>query len=408
MKKGLNKCMAALSLVLACTCSVPVSANYYDVDKNVTYKVNEDGSLSVDKTNSTTYRNKVTGETCVKDNKGKVVSGDYEKATTYEYYTDFVPQLDIGLDEDLDYSIPLRAGETLVGFAVTSGKKSLTITKCGESVSDASFLYDYDAKQNYIKRRDGSKDYVGTDKQAAALKLKRYTFRYRLFGKKAGKANLQIKIADRAGVVTTYNVKVIVSNDTREIKSVTYAGKELVPDLSKNGSYRKLLECQTTNKKGIKYTTKKSGKFKVKMGNRYRFVTAYVIKPNPYTSKTDTYKWGSSTETTTKLVRGYSKGIDLNGDGDFEDTIDGIDESRYAGYNCQKIKNNQKITLNKIPDQKKETSIEVYDRTQKAKNYSSYYKSNMARTEIVIVYQDKISKRFYNDSVGITLRVGKK
>ncbi|MCR5656474.1 MAG: hypothetical protein K6G06_03330 [Butyrivibrio sp.] len=410
MKKVINRCMGALSLVLALTCAMPVSAaTVYDIDRNVTYKTNKDGSLSIDKDNGTTYRNKITGETYVVDGRGKKVSGDKEKATTYEYYKDFAPQIYVNLDNDYSYDVYLRPGETLAGFALTSGKKSAIITKCGEAVSDGYASYDSETKQYYLERRDGSKDYVGSYENAKALKLKKYTYRYRIFGKKVGKANLEIKIADRTGAITTYNVKVIVSNDTRALKSVTYAGKELVIDMSKSGKNKKMLEAQTRNKNGIEYTTKKSGKFKVKMGKEYQFVTAYVIKPNPYVTKNNTEESGSYIKNSSWIKRGYSRGIDLNGDGDFDDEIDGIRENSYDGYYCQKIKNNQRISLNKSANESRRLTTWTSKTTNKVEDKSSsYYKSNMAVTHIIVVYQSKISKRFFNDQFTITLRVGKK
>lgn len=413
MKKVSKLCTMALAAVMAISFAAPINSKaayptiydtgyetYYDIDESVEYKNNQDGSLTPT-TKTVTYRNKVTGETCVKDARGNTISGDYDKATkSYEYG---VPKkITIGTDEYVNYSIRLHEGEKLKSFKVKSGKGCVSIKKAGMSSSDTSG-YSY-----YYNKPDYDMENYGFDSRYAPSETKTYSYVYRLGGRSVGTSVLEIKIKDGVGAIKTLDIKVTVTNDNRVFKSLTYAGKNLLLDLNKDATNKKLLYAQTKNKSGIYYTKKKSGKFKVKMGDNYKFVAAYVVKPNAYKTETDTRKYNSYTSTRTYLEREYSRGIDLNGDGDYEDTINGIRENNFSGCNVKKIGKSAKITLNTIPTQTNTTSYNTDNKTGEVSNYSSSYNNdNIAHTMIIIAYQDKMTKSFSTAMVPVFLRVGK-
>ncbi|MCR5656475.1 MAG: hypothetical protein K6G06_03335 [Butyrivibrio sp.] len=418
MKKVSKLCAMALAAAMAVSFATPISAKasyydinkyanygmyqtYYDVDRSVDYKTNQDGTLTPT-TKTVTYKNKVTGETCVVDANGKVISGDSEKARkSYDY--GIPKKITIGTDEYVDYNVVLRAGEKVKSFKVKNGKGCVSIKKAGMSVDDT-------YGRNSTRHFEGQDYYNGYsyDSGYAPSKTQVYNYAYRLGGRKVGTSVLELKVKDGAGLIKTLDIKVIVTNDNRVFKSLSYAGKSLLIDGNRDATNNKILYAQTKNKRGIEYTKKKSGKFKVKMGDNYKFVAAYVVKPNGYVPKTETRKSGTGyTRTTTSLERAYSRGIDLNGDGDYEDTINGIDENDFSGSSVQKIGKSAKITLNTVADQTNYTSYYTNNRTGEISDYeSSYTNGNYAYTVIYIVYQNKVTKGVSYMPIPIILRVG--
>jgi len=405
-KIGASAIALALSVVLASP--VTASATYYDIDRTGTTTIDEDGDANHSIT-STTYRNKITNETYTYDNNGNR-SGDYSKATK-GYQTGIVKKLLIGTDSYNDYDIALDYGEALEGSVkIKSGKDVITLKKVGEYETTDYPTWDSETEQYYFPNVDGSKQLLGkldTEGAYEAAKKTRHAYYYRLFGKKPGKAKLEFKYKNKAGKKVTVKPVITVSDDARVFQSVSYAGKLLTYDLSKSGNNSKNLASQTTNKGGIGYTTKKSGKFKVKMGKNYKFVTAYVVTNTEYVNKPYNNTNSYSSSSGSNLSRRPTGGIDLNKDGDTLDTINGIDERNYNRKNVKIIKNNAKISLGKNPEKINSTYTYTYDEGKRSESSKQTYTSNMDNTEVIVVYQNKLTKNFSASHFTITLRTSK-
>lgn len=419
---------AAMSVTLIAPLSVNASYGYfddkdleiYDHDEHGTYKTDEEGNEYFDRT-SYTDTNRVTGDTYTYDEATGKGSGDSDKAHNYRH--DLLKKLTIGTNDFGYYHIDLAPGSTLSKkVKITKGKANITLKEYRTSEDTVNPFYDYDAKQYYFRKQDGSKEYVlgedATYAQRQALRRKEYSYSYRIFGKKPGKAELKFKVKDAAGNQKTYKVKITISDDARVFQSLTYAGKSLHLDMNKGANNDNYYSVQSSNKAGNNYVTKKSGKLRCKMGKDYKFIAAYVIKPNDYTTKTDSGSFGDYSWSESELVRTASRGIDLNGDGDCEDTINGINEKGigfddedqekavFMDCNFVKVKNNKKIKLNKVPD-KEDYKLTVNDG---AASYTRTAKSKgaFAETRIIIVYQNKITKEFSARTTTLLLKVAKK
>ncbi len=403
---------SAMAFALTVTLVAPTAnAAYYDINYFGTQTY--DATTNTVNFNSTgyTYTNKISGATYSYDSATGNHTGDFDEATK-SYIPGILTNVIVGTDEYVDYDIPLEYGDAMVGnIKLKSGKANITLKKVGTSEESAYPSWDFDAKQYYFHKNDGTKLYVGgseqtTDEEYKAMKKTRYGYTYRIFGKKPGTAKLQFKYKDIAGKVITKNVKITVTDDARVFTSVTYAGKSLQYDFNKTASNAKNLYAQTTNKSGIDYTTKKSGKFKVKMGKNYKFVTAYVITDTELIPRTSNDTSSYSTTTETYLERRKSGGIDLNNDGDTQDRINGIWESNYDENNVKIIKNGAKVTLGK--NAWKQSREENWNNKEGYSTYSkSSYTENMATTTIIVVYQNKATKNFSNRAFTITLRTSK-
>ena len=211
-----------------------------------------------------------------------------------------------------------------------------------------------------------------------------------------------------AGKVTKKNIKVTVAKDTFMFKSVTYAGKSLLYDFSKGANNNNYI-YSGANKQRMSYTTKKAGKFKVTPSKDYKIVNIWVERDNawvPYADPDRNYDDKYGTCNVSELIRQKTP-VDLNGDGDCFDTIDGINEAAGATYSLQRLKNGKKLVLGKNV-YKKDYKYSYQSKLSKS-NSSSYTKdeSNLITTDIVVVYQNKITKQYGSYPFSITLRVGK-
>ncbi|MBE5861171.1 MAG: hypothetical protein E7301_13760 [Butyrivibrio sp.] len=399
-----------LAATMAITMAMPASAKVYsgrgvyDIDRSGTATINEKGNVEY-KYTSEVYKNRITGQTWDSSVRDK----DAQWAS--QHYVADVKKLSIGIDEYQTFDIKLIGGDVLGKVKVASGKKNITIALEAKSEEDVFPKYDYKTKEVYFENEEErtkkviatSEDYP-TDEQMNAWKSKEATYTYRIFGKKTGAAKIQYTLNGKK-----HTVKVNVSNDARVFRNVTYAGKSLTFDASKTGTNANILYAQTANKEGIPYTTKKSGKFSVKMGKNYKFVKMFVVKPTPYETKTTTTENSYSKSTSSYLQRQITTGADLNGDGDTLDRVYGIDETDFKDSVVQTInKKSAKIKLNTSAFQRNDNSTLTYKDDNTTISKTSYSKSNLAETSVYVVYQNKITKQYSYDEFPIYLRVSKK
>lgn len=362
---------------------------YYDTDINGEWQTSKTGRKTfVPK--SETYKNKVTGDTFTEDYDTGNETGNYWAATR-DYFGN-PTKLNVGVKGLYKFTLSAEAGESFDGkVKIKSGKANVSVKQLGKHEWEEIPTYDGQAKQYYFDKLDGSREYVGaelTEEQRYAMKRTYVEYTYALYGKKVGQAKLQYTING-----SKKKIKVKVVEDARPFKSVTYRGKSLQLDYNEGATNSNYYAKQSTNKAGNFYTTKKSGKFKVAMNKDFKFIAMYVLTDNDYETKTDNDPEGYYKSSS--IERKSTGGIDLNGDGDYADTIDGIREASYSDQSYTKYTNKSaKINLSTSFD-RVDSSWESWDSTKKSSYKGTHkYDGNIADTTILVVYQNKITKAF--------------
>lgn len=412
----------ALALALSVAMISPVSVKAYVLSGDeAVYDINRTGTATMDEKGNITrsysapdqYKNRITGATWNKEIKDENAEW---KAKNYYGKT---KKIEIGTDEYYEHFIELETGEKVTAVKVKKGKGIITVKEYANGEATVYPSYDDTTKQLYFTKADNSREVVATladyptAEQSEQYKRIQYTCGIRIFGKKAGKAKLQYTVNGKK-----QTIDIVVSDDARVFQEVKYAGKVLeYANKAKGASNSNNWESQTKNKHGISYVTKKSGKFSAKMGKNYKFVKAYLVKNTPYVTKDDSrdesepeYGWVDK-YTGNHIERSKTIGVDLNGDGDCLDTVYGIDE-RYMNYDVVKaIKNNKKITLDTSPYQENRTETNTWGSTggtMRTRTSSYAAKGNMATTEVIVVYQNKITKEFGHEKFYIFYRTSAK
>ncbi len=69
-----------------------------------------------------------------------------------------------------------------------------------------------------------------------------------------------------------------VVKNSLTIKSITFGGKSLIPNIKGNKNYI----YKNSNREGDGFTTKKSGKLKIKVGKYYEIKNIYIRTKKPY------------------------------------------------------------------------------------------------------------------------------
>jgi hypothetical protein len=208
--------------------------------------------------------------------------------------------------------------------------------------------------------------------------------------KKKGTAKITFDVVNYQGQKTGSKTITVKVKDTTPFKELTYAGKNLISTSVAGKEDKNYIYYGTDyDKEGTKgaYTTTAKGSLVVKMNSDYKLVKIeigklYQEKINSNLDKTDNkslYEAGKKkrdTYTDADQFDEYSAVkvdghlVDLNGDGDYLDTINGISESG-STWKFTTVKNKAKITLSKVKG----------DESEYSKKYSSQAYISQTRTD---------------------------
>ncbi|WP_026526051.1 hypothetical protein [Butyrivibrio sp. VCD2006] len=374
----------------------------------------------------TTYVNPVTGKTSVKSSTDVYTNDNAAQQK-------FVSGIRIKTGETTYLEVPLKNGDTNITAVKSSKKKIVTATRFTKKdrVVESNDNIDVQTETvdgkttNYYYTSTGDKVILGEDYSKDVNYLTKTNSRANVYikleAKKSGKSTLSFNIVNAQGAQTG-SVKVTVYSmaDTDVLKTFTFGGKSLLHDYSssKNFWYGK--------KPGdtlYDVSTAKSGKLVVKANKTYKIVKIEVGKlfTEPLTSEKaakEGYNYGYSYNASGTTVEGHK--VDLNGDGDTDDTIGGIDESD-VDFKYSTVKSGKKITLSTVGYDQSHT----VEKTARANSDGTgYYYENEAKqavkekttnngynlyapTHIKITYYDTLGKTY--GTVGRTIyRVVKK
>jgi hypothetical protein len=336
-------------------------------------------------------------------------------------------------------AVPLTGGDTIIE-SIKSSKKaiakvSLYNKMSSETTTNEDNVFIEDVYDSATKKTTysvcyyttvGAKIVVNTfddyDKAVEAAKAAEMTAssatRYlKIDAKKPGKTKLTFNIKNKNGNVSKVSTTIYVVDDARLFSKLTYAGQSLIDDkdLDKKSFYSYM--------SGTFYTTKAKGKLvakananyvikKIEVGKLYTEAYNYGLSGTyPDGSKydhSDSYSAYSSTGTTTEHM------VDLNGDGDYDDTINGISESNVT-YKYSTIKSGRTLKLSKVGENYdsslSNTTKYEWNTNRKGEKESSSTTSKdrnfYAPTKIRITYYDKLLKQYGTTAYTIKLRVTK-
>ncbi|WP_026525974.1 hypothetical protein [Butyrivibrio sp. MB2005] len=274
----------------------------------------------------------------------------------------------------------------------------------------------------------GAKVVVGTfddrDKAEEAAKGAEMTassaVRYiKIVGNKTGKSKLTFNIKNKNGNVSKVSTTINVVDDTSIYKTLSFGGQSLLEkDLDKKSFYAIPDNYFYTTKAKGKLVAKANKNFvikKIEKGVLYTENdtrglddTIYDEDGDPVGKYSDTYSaYSYSGKKTTHKV-------DLNGDGDFDDTINGVYEDRVS-YKWSKIKSGKTLKLSTVGESYGSSSSYTYkyeyykNRKGENRSVSNVEKDRNfdATTAIRITYFNKITKQYGTDTFYITRSVSK-
>lgn len=385
--KRLLKSVACAILVFILSMPMTVSANLSDV------------SINTDKSNDGTvkYTNRATGASYTEYADG-TNSGDIN-VFNYSHIEPNKQMVRVG--KSADFYIYSSYNQTLSNVKVVSGKKNVSAKisyswiKSNKTVNCS---LDDSGRYYYTDPRTQEKIYT-TEKKVTVTET---VYKIRLTGKKVGNAKISYQFNDLNGnKISKKTMKVQVVNNAKAIKDITFAGKSLWFDMTKNNKY--IYASESKNEVG--YIKKKSGKIKVKPNKYYRLKGIYVVTASDYITKQYEKETGYTEGTYTEREL---HAIDINGDGDSNDIIDGIEENASSKWCYRKVKNGAKVKLNNVPDSmtKIHRSINRENNTPDY-SYDEDYSENMSTTYFIVIIQDKRTGKYYSESFSVTRRISK-
>lgn len=364
--------IGALTLIATCfLTATPINPSALAATYN-------EATVDIDKDDkgNTTYRNNANGKTYTVHADGtKTGDSDYAIKSLEVYKNETV---EVGNYKDIQLYLPY--GQTSISnLKIKKGKKVIAakIVKKVENKNQR-ILCGLQSDGNYYYR-----DRVTGNLVSTGLIKSFYTsftdYTIRIYGKKLGKASFEYTVNGNTTYDQKINIKVAKTDNP--IVSATLGGKSLLLDYSKGANNKKYIYYDGT-RMGRNYTTLKGGKLKIKLGSNYKLRAIYLEKNIGYEMK----QHGPGEDYTGQTLDPIKRPIDLNGDGDYNDTIDGFSESKASMYYFEKVKNGQKIKLDN-----QATYKDWFDMTDKTGSgtYSKHEKNDRSRTDIYVVYQDK-------------------
>ncbi|WP_044913745.1 hypothetical protein [Butyrivibrio sp. WCE2006] len=337
------------------------------------------------------YINPTTGKTSVKEDDVYV----NDEAAMQK----FVSGIRIAAGETTYLSVPLINGDINITNVKSSKKKILKAKRFekkdvvltsnanvivkSEVVGGKTVHYFYTSAGEKVVLAD---DYTKDPKYLAATRSNAVVY-IKLTPVKTGSSKLSFDIVNEQGTVTgKVETTVYVVSDQDMLKTFTFAGKSLLDDYSnpKNFWYGKKSSDTDYN-----VSSANSGKLVVKANKKYKVVEIKVgtIGLTPYTSEIAAKEGHGNYGYTYSNISGNAvdAGIDLNGDGDTDDIIDGVSESN-ARYKFTTVKSGKKIKLSKVGvDQS--YSYEVNSRTRD--NGKDIYAKNVAGNAVSEKFTNK-------------------
>ncbi|WP_026499582.1 hypothetical protein [Butyrivibrio sp. WCD2001] len=330
----------------------------------------------------TTYKNRTTGATGAREK--DVVNKDITHT--------FAKGIRVKTGEITYLSVPLVNGDVGITNVKSSKKKIVKAERFNKkdtvTVSNDNISVEVDADgTEYFYTSTGQKIILGNNKTEGydRTKVAEYASRtdssatcwIKLTPNKSGKTKLSFDITNSTGTVTGHVETTVYSVATTDVFSkATYAGKSLLTDYSnsKNLNYGRL---ETDTEWDV--STAKSGKLSFKTTKNYvikkievgtLFAETNTVQKNEYQ---DYYYERSASGS-----RVQNHEVDLNGDGDTVDTINGITESN-VNFKYTTVKNNKKIKLSTIGyDATYSNSSKSRGKANTATGKTNYWDTNAA------------------------------
>lgn len=342
------------------------------------------------------YTNKANGKTYTVYADGRTEGDDTYNIKSKEAFKK--ETVEIGTYKDIRICLPY--GQTSISNVKVKKGKGVITAKISEVIREKNveitLAKEADGSYFYRDRLTGQKINVGTQTEVYGSYA---DYKVRVYGKKLGKAVLEYQVNDTEGnKVCKKTIKIDVKKNDEAVISATFGGKSLIYDYSKGANNKKYIFYNRSNVRGNE-TTKKKGRFKVKLSNNYTLKNIYVSRHMGQLYKRpikDKRYQGWETDRT-KMP------LDLNGDGDFNDVIDGFEEGKEK-VNCyERIRNGQKITLNSDSSYDANDYIDTRDNSR----HSYYELYNECLTTFYVVYQDKRNGSYYLWQRGVYLLLSK-
>ncbi|MBE5859455.1 MAG: hypothetical protein E7301_04945 [Butyrivibrio sp.] len=360
----------------------------------------------------TTYKNEITGQSSAKRE-------DVDPDSTYAQEQSLTSKVYIDTDEVTLLGIQLRNGDTTIKKVKSSKKKVVTakLDKKNSSKSvtnDNVWDWDRDSAGNcYYYTTTGTKVILPKDsegnldfnsdayKNSNASSGMAYIA---LTPKKSGTSKVSFDIYNRNNVKTgSASITVVARSDSDVFKKLTFGGKSLIE--KKYGDTNYIDYGRKADDTDNGYTTKTKGKLVVKANKGYKITKIEVGK---LTNKTEngssdiyfgTRNIDNEDYTSTTNYKGTNHFVDLNGDGDYLDTVRGQSESN-SNFTFKTIKSGKTLKLSTVAangtttatnNSKKDKNAngELVNRTTTGK-----YQENLAPTVIRITYYDKDEREY--------------
>ena len=401
MKKKTGVISAALITAFAIAMSIPIKAGAYIYNEHE-YKYYQKATIIEDKSSdgSTTYTNRANGKTYKVNADGTSEGNSDYDIRSGEAFDKYMVQ--VGSNETI--SIPMPYNQTLGKLKITKGKKNLAAKICLKNTVEnyKEHILKDSATGRFFYRDYITGERVYVENRETDVRVNKAVYKIRLYGKKKGKARIELPVTDKNN--NQINKKVInieITDNDRIFTSVTFGGKSLNLDIPNMKNYIGSGNSQNE----IPYITAKKGRFKVKP-NKYYSVKAIYMKKAVGFEKKDLNKISATTGS--YMVR-TQKAIDLNGDGDCNDVIYGIEETPNGNWVYEKIRNGQVVKLSNVPNTLSDTHYS-YSREGYGPNYEYYEKekSNIATTYFIVVYVDKRSGEYRTTEFLLNRRISKK